>query len=63
MSCTECRVTVAASYLKTHMAQIHGICVSETRGSDKVGGGTTTFVVSLTRVLQEVECLVTGCWQ
>ena len=38
MSCTKCDVTVTTSYLKTHMAQIHGICVPQTRGVDKAGG-------------------------
>ena len=28
VSCTECDVTVAASYIKKHMARMHGICVS-----------------------------------
>ena len=45
VSCTECRAMVAASYLKTHMAQIHGLYVSQTRGVDKIGGGKTTYVV------------------
>ena len=54
-------MTVAASYLKTHMARIHGICVPQTRGFDDVGGDPTTYVVSFPRVLQEVKCLVLGC--
>ena len=37
-------VTVAVSYLKTHMAQIHAICVPQKRGVDEVGGGQTTCV-------------------
>ena len=54
VSCTVCSVTVTESYLKIHMAIIHGICVSQTRGVDEVGGGLSTYVLSLTRVLQEV---------
>ena len=54
VSCTVYSVTVTESYLKIHMAIIHGICVSQTRGADKVGGGLSTYVLSLTRVLQEV---------
>ena len=42
VSCTECGVNVAASYLKTRMEQIHGTCVPQTRGVDEVGGGPTT---------------------
>ena len=56
--CTEYGATVATSYLKAHMERIHGICVPHTRGVDKVGGGPTTYVVSLPRLLQEVKCLV-----
>ena len=51
VSCTECGVTVAESYLNMHMAQIHGICVPQTRGFKKGVGGTTTYVVSFPRLL------------
>ena len=61
VSCTECGVTVAESYLNMHMAQIHGICVPHKRGVNKLGGWPTTYVVSLSRVLQEEKCLVMGC--
>ena len=43
------------------MAQIHGICVTQMRGANKVGGGTTTYVVSFPRVLKKVKCPVPGC--
>ena len=52
---------VADSYLKTHMARIHGICVHQKRGVDEVGRGTTKYIMSLPRVLQEVKCVVPGC--
>ena len=52
VSCTECGVKVEDLYLKTHMTQIHGICVPHTRGGNKVGGGPTTYVVSFPMVLQ-----------
>ena len=61
MSCTKYVMTVVASYLKTHIALIHGICVPQTRGVYDVGGGATTYVVSLHRVLQEVKCPVPRC--
>ena len=57
---TTCGVTVATSYLKSHMARSHGICIPHTRGVNGVGGGTTTYVVSFPRVLQEVICPVPG---
>ena len=60
-SCSMCGVTVAASYLKTHMARSHGICIHQTRGVDGVGGGPTTYVVPSPKVLQEVRCPVPGC--
>ena len=47
----ECDVAVASSYLKTHMAQIHVICVLQARGVDDVGGVPTTYMVSFPRVL------------
>ena len=37
---------MAASYLKDQMARIHGICDSQKRGVDKLGGGMFTYVVS-----------------
>ena len=42
------------------MAQIHGICVPQTRGVDKVGGGPTTYMVSFPRLLQEIAFPVSG---
>ena len=54
-------VTVAASYLKAHMARSHGICVPQMRRFDEVGGGPTKYVVSFPKVLQEVRCPVPGC--
>ena len=57
---TEFGVTVAASCIRSHIAQIHGIFVPQTRGVDKVGGGPTTYVVSFPRIFQEVNCLVSG---
>ena len=44
VSYNKCGVTVAVSYLKTHMAQIHAICVLQKRGVSEVGGGQTTYV-------------------
>ena len=61
VSCSTCGVTVVASYFKSHMARNHGICIPQTRGADEIGGGLTTYVVSLPKVLQEVRCPVTGC--
>ena len=61
VSCTECSMTVVASYLKTHMERIHGICVPQTRGVYEVGGGTNTYMVFLPRVFQEVKSPVPGC--
>ena len=45
-------VTVAESYLKTHMVKIHDICFPQTRNFDEVSVGLTTYVVSFSRVLQ-----------
>ena len=61
VSCATCDVTVAAYYLKAHMARNNGICVPQTRGVDEVGGGPTKCVVSSPKVLQEVICTVPGC--
>ena len=47
ISCSACGVTVVASYLKSHMARNHGICIPQTMGADEIGGGLTTYVVSL----------------
>ena len=60
LSFTQCGVTVAALYLKAHMAQIYGICVPQTSGIDKVGGEPTTSVVYFPRVLYVVKGLVPG---
>ena len=60
LSFTQCGVTVAALYLKAHMAQINGICVPQTSGIDKVGGEPTTSVVYFPRVLYVVKGLVPG---
>ena len=61
VSCTECGVTVAVLYLKTHMVKIHIICVPHMSKVNEVGGVPTTYVVSLSRVLQEFKYLVPGC--
>ena len=61
VSCTECGMNVAASSLKHHMERLHGICVPQMRGVDERVGGSTTYVVSFTRVLKLVKCLVPGC--
>ena len=60
-SCALCSIMAAASYLKGHMARIHGICVFQTRGVDEVGGRPTTYVVSFPKVIKEVRCTVPGC--
>ena len=60
MSFTECGATVDASYLKAQMARIHGICVPQKRGVEKVREGPTTYVVSFPRLLPEVEFPVLG---
>ena len=49
------------SYLNINRMLIHVICVPQTRVFDEVGGGSTTYVVSFPRVLQEVKFPVTGC--
>ena len=56
MSSSECGVMVVALYVKTHMVQIHTICVPHMSKVNGVGGGLTTDMVSLPRVLQEVKC-------
>ena len=43
------------------MAQVHGICVPQAMGVDKVWLGPTTYVVSFPRLLQTVKCLVPRC--
>ena len=52
-SCTECYVTVAVSYLKAHMAQIHGICVPQMRGVDEVGVRANHLCVVLPQVVAD----------
>ena len=52
---------MVASYIKENRVQIHVICFPQIRGVDEVGGGTTTYVVSFPRVLQEVKFPMTGC--
>ena len=54
--CTEWFVAVEASYINTHMIQIHTICIPHMRGVNEVGGGPNTYVLSLPRGLQEVKC-------
>ena len=49
------------SYLNINRMLIHVICVPQTRVFDEVGGGSTTYVVSFPRVLQEVKFLVPEC--
>ena len=61
VSCTECGVTVATSYLKQHVTRLHGICVPQTRGVDEGGGVPTTYVVSFPGVLQLVRFPVPVC--
>ena len=61
VSCTKCGVTVAALYLKQHMAWIHGIYSPHTRRVDEGGGGLTTYMVSFSRVLKLVKRPVPGC--
>ena len=61
VSCTKCGVTVTASYLKQNTARLHGICVPKMRGVGKVGGGPTTYMIFLTRVMQSVILPVPGC--
>ena len=52
LSCTKCGMTLAALYLKYHMARLHIICIPHTRGVKDGGGGQTTYVVSSPRVLK-----------
>ena len=61
MSCTKCSVMVEASYLKAHMVLIHGICVPKMKWVGEVGGGLTTYIVSLPKLLQTVNFTVPGC--
>ena len=51
---------VGMSYLKAQMERSHGILTPQMIGVNEVGGGTTTYVVSFPRVLQEVICMVPG---
>ena len=60
-SCTEFGVKVVASYIKKIIAQSHVICVPQKRRVDEAVGGTTTYVFSFPRVLQEVKFTVPGC--
>ena len=59
--CTECDVMMAQSYLKKHMASLHGICSPQTSGVNEKGEGPTTYMVLLPRILQSVRFPVTGC--
>ena len=43
------------------MAQIHSICVPQTRGVDELGGGTIAYIVSFPRLFQDVKCPLPGC--
>ena len=61
VSCADCGVTVARSYLKQHMMSLHGICAPQTRGVDDKGEGSTAYVGSFPRILQLVRCPVPGC--
>ena len=61
VSCAMCSMTVAASYLKSYMLRSHGICILQTRGVDEVGVGSTTYVLSSSKVIQEVRFPVPGC--
>ena len=61
VSCATCGVTVAASYIKAHMARSCGIYVPHMRGVDEVGGVPTTYVMSFPKVIQEVICPVPEC--
>ena len=55
VSCAECGVAVAQSYLKQHMGSLHGICVPKARGVDEKGEGPSTYVVSLPQIVQSVR--------
>ena len=58
VSCTVCRVKVAASSLKGHMLRQHGRSTHQTR-EVKIGrGGPMTYVVSFPQVLKTVICPV-----
>ena len=61
VSCAMCNVTMAESYLKAHMARSHGICVTQIRGVNEVGGGTTKNVVYFPKAIKELRCTVPGC--
>ena len=56
-----CSVLVSDSYLKKQMEISNGICVPRTRGVDEIQEGTFTYLVSFSRVLQEVNFPVPGC--
>ena len=43
------------------MESSNGIYFPQKRGIDEVGGGTTTYVVSFTKAIQEAICPVPGC--
>ena len=61
--CTMCSVTVWNYYLKIHMDLTHSICVPQKREVNEVGGLTTTYMVSFSRLLQEVKCQVLGVFR
>ena len=43
------------------MERSHGVILPQTRGVNVGGGGFTTYVVSLPRILKSMECSVPGC--
>ena len=61
VSCAEGIVMVAQSYIKEHMAILHGICGPHIRGVDEKGEVPTTYVISFPRILHSVRCSVLGC--
>ena len=61
VSYTKCVVTMASSYLKQHMASLHGICVPQTIVFKEEGEVPTTYVVSFPKILQSVRYPVPEC--
>ena len=60
VSCSECGSTMADSSIWHHMEQSHGVIPPQTRGVDVGRGGSTTYVVSLPRILKLVKYQVLG---
>ena len=61
VSCIDCGVVVAASYMKQHMDRQHGGSVPQKRVFDVGWVEPTTYVVSFPLVMKTVKFPVTVC--